>query len=179
MTYNPIDSIVPVSHQPSMPPWNWAECKEKSLAAEVKGTLHCTVRMLPLIRFTLEWCTDAKSLWNERQRSPIDRNPWPWHLCLLASKVELPPLQVLGDDSSLFVSRQPITSSVAWESVSNISSHIYPPLVVTLMKMLCFSPIHLRESCPMPAPPSALPVFWQYTCNQAHACTLHWICQFI
>ena len=44
MTYNPIDSTIPASHQPPMPPWNKAECKEKSLAANVKGTPHCTSR---------------------------------------------------------------------------------------------------------------------------------------
>lgn len=96
MTCNPIDPIVAANHQPPMPPWNSAVCIEKSLAANVKGTLHCTVRVLYLIRFTLEWCTDARSLWNDRQMSSFNRNPWPGDLCFLASKMELPLFQVLG-----------------------------------------------------------------------------------
>lgn len=162
MTYNPIDSIVAASHRPPMPPWNWSECNRKSLATNVEGTLHCTVWMLYLIRCILKWCTDARSPWNDTQMSPFNGNHWPWDLYHLASKMELPPFQLLCRQFwPLSFNRASHFCNCLGVSV-NISSHMYLPLVVTFLKKLCLFGIHLRYSCPVSVPPSFLSVFWQH-----------------
>lgn len=155
MICNPIDSII-VTHN------------------TVEGTMHCIGRLLCLIRLTLNCCTDARSTWNDRWMALFNRNHWPWDLCLLASKIKLPPLQVLGRWFwSLSLNRTSHFNNCLGVVLS-ISSHMYLLLIVTLMKIFCLSDIHLRCSYPIASLPSSLPVFWQCICNQSLAPTPHW-----
>lgn len=152
MTHNPIDFIVAASHQPPASPWNW-DGAMRSLQLQTWKAFYiaqseCYI-WLDLLFNDVTWyrlnLNDARSLRNDRWMSSLNRNPWPWDLCLHTSKLELPPLQVPGRWFWLLEKNQSLLISL--ELVSNTSRHTYPPLVVTLTKMFCLSGIHSRSHC--------------------------------